>query len=353
MEALDIALVETKPALIKKGKFTLQENSVSAIPIELNLADKWQWRNQLTFENTLQLVSQLLPEIEQLANAAFRDKDKKSWDEIQKILYSWNILELFRINIVDHRFVLHTILRNKIIEIEQVNKPHHLLECKSNFTPKRAIEELYDKAKSHRINCHPFLETLNNDGLSVNAISTFLQNYYVNNRAFHLFVATQSLFTPIEMRTEVYKNLYEELGAGDNTLAHPNLFLKNFDTIGKPDKVEPLPEALYLFNSKFHATFLSGHYHFGMGGLGFIEITMPEQMMKILSGLKKSRIPEQDLEFWKIHIIVDLEHGKAWFEEMEKLIRTSEQAEQCLQGGLQLIEARATMYDGIWNSINR
>ncbi len=102
-----------------------------------------------------------------------------------------------------------------------------------------------------------------------------------------------------------------------------------------------------MVNAKTYAAFLSGDYYFGMGGFGYIELAMPNQMIKILKGLEKSGLPKQDLEFWDAHITLDLEHGKTWFSEMLKLIKNSEQAQRCLEGGSSLLEARAKMFDSI------
>ena len=57
---------------------------------------------------------------------------------------------------------------------------------------------------------------------------------------------------------------------------------------------------------------------------------------------------ETDLDFWIQHIPIDEHHGKAWASDMEKLITSKEQAEQVLEGGLDLLDARAEMYDALW-----
>lgn len=240
-------------------------------------------------------------------------------------------------------------LRRRVIDIETQHLPVYQLECVSDFTPERAVQELADKVFSHRINTHPLLEEMFKNGISPRQVKIFLENYYVNNRLFHLFIATLNLCTPLERRTELANNFYDELGAGDSAMAHPVLFFKNFNHIEKPTCISPLPEALSLVNAKTYAAFLSGDYHYGMGGFGYIELAMPNQMKKILMGLRKSGLPEADLEFWEAHIYIDEEHGKAWFSEMLHLIETPEEAQKCLVGGMRLLDARAKMYDGVFN----
>lgn len=346
----NIAVLESESL----SKFVFKEESHSGIPIEVNVPERWHFNYPIvTLDHAYEIAKKELPEIEKLAVDAFANKDKRSWQLTQNTLYIWNAQDIFRKNIVDNRFVLQTILRNKILQVEQNNSPKHRLECQNNFTVDRAVQELADKAHAHRINTHPLTTELSKNGISSEHVKVFLNNYYVNNRLFHLFIATLSLLTPLEGRTELSSNFYDELGSGDNAMAHPVLFLKNFNSFGRPQVIKPHAEALYLVNSKLYAAFLSGNYHYGMGGFGFIELTMPNQMIRILDGLRKSKVPENDLEFWRIHISIDLEHGKHWFEEMRNLVTTPQQAQDCLQGGMTLLEARATMYDGIWNEINK
>ena len=304
--------------------------------------------NVADIENAYVAIQKLSTQVLEISESAFLNKDKLSWDAIQRILYYWNYRDITRIS-YDTGYVsfVEHVLRKSVLEIEEKYKPSYELESYNDFTPERAVQELADKAKGHRINYHPFLEEMASSGLSQQGTKVFLENYYVNNRLFHLFIAALVFTTPLERRTELANNFYDELGSGDSNLAHPLLFLKNFNSFGRPDTITPLPEALCLANAKTYVACLSDDYHFGMGGFGFIELTMPEQMIKILSGLEKSGIPRQDLEFWDMHITIDQEHGKNWFCEMLQFIKTPQQAQKCLSGGMYLLDSRATMYDGI------
>lgn len=292
-------------------------------------------------------ILQLMPGIDEFANSAFLKHDKESWNAIQTLLYYWNYRDITRIDRLKNSVLLEYAFRKKILEIQNQNLPKYQLDCIKNFTPEIAVKELADKASNHRINKHPFLKEMDQNGISVKHTRLFLENYYVNNRIFHLFIASLSLCTPFNERGDLACNFYDEMGQGDSALAHPNLFLKNFNGIGRPKAITPLPEALSLANAKAYAAFLSGDYHYGLGGFGFIELTMPNQMKKILNGLEKSGIPRADLEFWEAHITIDVEHGKTWFSNMLSLIKTEQDAQKCLQGGMFLLDARATMYDGI------
>ena len=292
-------------------------------------------------------ITSLTPMIKKLADAAFIENDEQTWRVNQALMYYWNYRDLTRFNrTIDYTPLVEQGLRKILLKSQIDSLSEYKLECSDSFTPKKAIEELRERALSHRINHHPFLEELSEYGINQNRVKVFLENYYVNNRVFHLLIVALSLFSPLERRTELANNFYDEMGSGDSAMAHPVLFLKNFNTIGSPQFISPLAEALYLFNAKVYTAFLLGDCYYGMGGFGFIELSMPGQMKKILKGLEKSGLPRNDLEFWETHITIDIEHGKTWFHEMLDVIKTVDQAKKCLMGGMHLLDARAIMYDG-------
>ncbi|MFI4957497.1 MAG: iron-containing redox enzyme family protein [Gammaproteobacteria bacterium] len=317
--------------------------------IKISIPEEYIVSNTNTIDDAYRKTTELIDRTQKLAKEAFVDKNKPSWDLVQVLLYYWNRRDLLRVErINDYTHLVEYALRKIVLDVENTFLPEYKLESFDNFTPERAIEELADKVYSHRINEHPLLNEMAKNGVSLQTVQTFLENYYINNRLFHLFIAALSLSTPMAERTELANNFYDELGSGDCAMAHPNLFLKNFNNIGRPNRIEPMSEALSLVNAKTYAAFLCGDYHCGMGGFGYIELAMPNQMVKILAGLRKSGLPAENLEFWETHIHIDLGHGKAWFSEMRKLIHTPEQAQKCLKGGMRLLNARAAMYDGVW-----
>src|SRR3990167_345429 len=323
----------------------------SPTQIALTIPENFIFNSTASIEAAYDAIVHLTPSITLLARDAFLHQDKNAWDTIQSLLFYWNYRDLTRIDRMKGNIALvEQALRKIVLDIQMETAVSHQLTCTNHFTPERAVRELADCARSHRINTHPLFEVMNDRGLNTTGLSAFLESYYVNNRLFHLFVATLSCFTPLDKRTALANNFYDEMGAGDRGMAHPVLFLKNFNTIGRPTTIHALPESLCLANTKTYAAFLSGDYHYGMGGFGYIELTMPNQMEKILNGLMKSGLPKADLEFWEIHITIDIEHGKRWFSEMLQLIETPEQAKKCLAGGISLLDARATMYDGILQS---
>lgn len=302
------------------------------------------------------LMTHLDP-VGELARDAFEAGDPLAWEKAQQLLYHWNLEDLERSTPAsDLGGYVRRGLRNELVAIEDAARRKAMaddLAAVDGLSVRQGLKLLAEAAHEHRINNHPLLTAMARNGLPLHAVRLFLENYYVNNRVFHLHMAAQSLAAPFETRAEIAQNFYDEMGEGDLTRAHPVLFLKNFRTLGRPETVRPMAEALYLLNAKIFCTSLAGDYAVGLGGFGFIELAMPDQMRLIRSGLKKSGLPEEDLEFWDVHITIDEAHGQGWLDEMEEVVQTPEQVCSALYGGLLLLEARAGVYDGVWRALSQ
>jgi pyrroloquinoline quinone (PQQ) biosynthesis protein C len=306
-----------------------------------------------TLDEAVSIINEKIAGITALAEKAFCKENSAAYEAVQHLLYHWNLDELERKSAVtDYSRLVRQVLRNRILEVEsQVSKQRYKLASWDNFTVEKGMEELKAAALGHRIHSHPLLDEMAARGLPKEGVQLFLDNYYVNNRVFHLHIAAQSLSAPFEMRAELYKNLYDELGSGEPSEAHPLLFMRNYRTLKPPKVIYPLTGSLGLLNTKIFHTFLSGSVLQGVGGLGFLELAMPDQMEKIFTGLKKSGLPSKDLIFWELHISLDKEHGESWFDEMAEIIKTREDAQAVLEGGLSLLDARADFYDAVWQAV--
>jgi pyrroloquinoline quinone (PQQ) biosynthesis protein C len=309
-----------------------------------------------SLEQAFALIQERRPAVEALARRAFAQRDPEAWYEAQSMLYHWNLQELERtVSVTDLSRLVTQVLRNTILEVQYDSSVTGTptLACWDRFDSETALVELREAAMAHRINSHPLLDHIEREGLTPDEMRIFLANYYINNRVFHLHVAAQSLSAPLEMRVDMYQNLYDELGRGSYEGAHPVLFLRNFQSIGKPEQVDsPLGGALNLLNTKIYLTFLSGDFRKGVGGLGFLELLMPNQMRKIYHGLLKSGLSEEETLFWKLHIEIDAQHGESWVSSMTPHVQTREHALSMLQGGLAMAEARASFYDSVWEAIS-
>lgn len=302
------------------------------------------------------VVEQSLPVITRLADKAFYQRDYSSWEKLQQLLFYWNS-EIFNARKEQACFTasVKAVLRNVILKTQYEALAHDSpieLQCRDTFTTRAAVEEIYAVASNHRMNSHPFLKMMAEDGLSREMARLFIENWNTDSQIFHLYIAMQSLNTPFELRGELYHNLHEELGEGKIENAHPVIYERNYRTMPRSRVIEPLTESLHMFNTQVYYTSLSGNFRKGLGGLGFIELNVPVQMQMIYDGLRKSGFPDKDLIFWPLHIALDSEHGEAWFDEMAKVIQTADDAQAALEGGVRVLDARASMFDALWREYN-
>ena len=321
--------------------------------INIQIAPALDSNNVKTLEDVVSYVKTASDYVTPVANQAFKHNDEISWAEIQHILYHYNTNDVERIiDPLSYRAVAERAVRNYILSIENDNYTPHTHKLDGEFTVDKAIEALRDEALGHRINQHPIFEIMNG-GLSKDEIRIFLDNYYVNNRLFHLHLATLSLATPLAKRNDLFANLYDELGCDDAELAHPLLFLKNYGFVGESESINPVPGTLHLLNTKVQMTHLCSDFRKGFGGFGFIEISMPIQMKAILSGLTKSGMTSEQTIFWDLHISIDERHGESWFHEMRELITNEDDYTTILDSGVRLLNARTALYDDVYTAITQ
>lgn len=286
-----------------------------------------------------------------IATRAFVDGDQQAWEDIQHILYRYNTNDVERlIDPLSLRASAERMVRAFIVNLQNDNYSEYSVPLNGPFDVDSAIEVLKTEAMAHRINTHPLFGVMER-GLNKEEIRVFLDNYYVNNRLFHLHLATLSLSTPLEKRVDLAANFYDEMGCGDYEQVHPVLFLKNYDFIGESQSIDPTPGTLHLLNTKVLLTHLASDHRKGFGGFGFIEVAMPGQMKAILKGLKNSDMTDKQSIFWDLHISIDERHGESWFHEMRELISNEDDYKTILAAGIRLLNARSALYDDVLATI--
>lgn len=298
-----------------------------------------------------------LEAIGELAHEAFEAGDPLAWEKAQQLLYRWNLEELERPTPAsDAGGYVRRGLRNELVTVEDAVRRRAMageLAAVDDLSVPQGLELLAEAARAHRVNRHPLLADMARNGLPLHAARLFLENFYVDVRLLHLHIAAQSLAAPFEMRAELARCFHDEMGRGDPRRARAVLFLNSFRTLGKPQAVRPLTEALYLFNAKAFCAWLAGDRAVGLGGMRLVELGEPERMRLIRDGLKKSGVPETDLEYWDARIADGGAHGRGRRRGIEKLVRTPEQVRNALYGGLLLLDAQAGVYDGVWQALSQ
>ena len=288
---------------------------------------------------------------EELAHEAFRNKGGQTWRELQFLLFDMN-LRMMRngFGLGTPRCAKDWELRNSIERIEQQYLTQEEVPAELK-TGEEFLVWLKPRIFAHRVNHNALFELFDKDELSAEELRFFMANYRVNMQRFHLHVAAYSLVVPFEMREELYHNLHDEFGQGDFSKAHPNLFEPLMDYLGGARDEDVNAETCHLLNTKISLCWFADGLHYGLGGMGGLELSIPMQQRRVLAHLRRRGFTEQQVEFFVVHCELDEDHGDGWFAAGLPYLKTHADFQKTFNGAMRMLNARAGVYDGIHASI--
>ena len=291
--------------------------------------------------------------LEELAHGAFQSKGGELWNAVQFTLFDLNL------KLINSGFGLGTqraekdwLVRCTIERVEQQYLSKEMVPLGLTDADDFLVW-LKRRIAAHRVNHHPLFDHFDNDSLSREEIRYFLANYRVNMQRFHLHVAAYSLIVPFEMREELYHNLHDEFGQGDFRKAHPNLFEPLMNHYGGARESDINPETCHLLNTKISLCWFADGLHYGLGGMGALELSIPAQQRRILAHLRRIGLSKELVEFFRVHCECDEEHGDGWFAAGRPHLVGSDDFQRTFSGAMRMLDARAGVYDGILAGILR
>lgn len=288
---------------------------------------------------------------EQMAHDAFCYKSGAAWREIQFMLYNIN-LRMMRdgFGLGTTRCMQEWSFRNTVERVEQqyLTKETVPTEIKTSV---EFLDWLKTRIYGHRVNNNALFELFDSNDLSDEEVRFFLSNYRINMQRFHLHVAAYSLIVPFEMREELYHNLHDEFGQGNFSKAHPNLFEPLMNHYGGVRNTDINAETYHLLNTKINLCWFADGLHYGLGGMGGLELSIPMQQKRILAYLRRQRLSEKKLEFFIVHCELDEDHGEGWFAAGLPYLKTHDDFQKTFVGAMRMLDARAGVYDGIHAAI--
>lgn len=288
---------------------------------------------------------------EELAHEAFRNKSGETWRELQFLLFDMN-LRMMRngFGLGTQRCAKEWELRNTIERVEQTYLTQEEVPAELK-TGEEFLVWLKQRIYGHRVNHNALFELFDHDDLSAEELRFFLANYRVNMQRFHLHVAAYSLIVPFEMREELYHNLHDEFGQGDFSKAHPNLFEPLMEYFGGARDEDINAETCHLLNTKISLCWFADGLHYGLGGMGGLELSIPMQQKRVLAHLRRRGLSEQQVEFFVVHCELDEDHGDGWFSAGMPQMKTHADFQKVFNGAMRMLDARAGVYDGIHAAI--
>lgn len=297
------------------------------------------------------LLSSKMNLTEALLHQAFQNKGGKIWRELQFLMFNMN-LRMMRLGygVGSAQCENEWQIRNAVERVEQQYLSPEKVPAEIK-TGDAFMVWLKARISSHRVNHSPLFDLFDNDDLSAEEIRFFLANYRVNMQRFHLHVAAYSLVVPFEMREELYHNLHDEFGQGDFSKAHPNLFEPLMESFGGAREDDINAETCHLLNTKINLCWFADGLHYGLGGMGGLELSIPLQQRRVLAHLRRRGLSEALVEFFVVHCELDEDHGDGWFAAGMPHMKTHEDFQKVFAGAMRMLEARAGVYDGILASM--
>jgi pyrroloquinoline quinone (PQQ) biosynthesis protein C len=187
-----------------------------------------------------------------------------------------------------------------------------------DFVTERTIEnqkffdEMLFRSKGHRFYSHPFISTLNEMRPSRDAVSFMLTSFYKVVSPFTGLLCSLGGRAPnLRSRFALMDNIYEEMGCGDLSSAHPNLYLKMLSSIGvTPNAAESAPTLATIRRINDHLREVVERRNFSVACavLASAEAAIPPSF-PVIARLAQQAFPDIDMTFFDRHGPRDDEHA--------------------------------------------
>ena len=141
----------------------------------------------------------------------------------------------------------------------------------------------------------------------------FLRMECAGEAAFDDLVALAQVGTRGEVKMEMAKNFWDEMGRGRESGLHGLLLSRLADDLDAHlPATEILPEPMALSNL-LTALAWNRHYAFqSLGALGAIELTAPGRAHLVNAGLRRLGCDAATRKYFALHAHLDLQHSEAW-----------------------------------------
>ena len=166
------------------------------------------------------------------------------------------------------------------------------------------FDEMLDRAKQHRFFSHSFMWSLEEPVASPEVASFVLTSFYKIVSPFTgLLCALGGRAPDLRSRFALMDNIYEEMGCGDLSAAHPSLYLKMLSSIGvtpsDAESARTLP-SIRRINDHLHEVVHRRSFAVACALLASAEATIPPSF-PILSTMARRAFPYVDMTFFDRH----------------------------------------------------
>jgi hypothetical protein len=145
----------------------------------------------------------------------------------------------------------------------------------------------------------------------------FLAQEAAGEAGFEDLLALTQVRCPVRAKLEMARNYWDEMGRGHERAMHGLMLaavVRELDL--KPSVADTVWEALALCNLMAALASNRRYAYQSIGALGVIEMTAPGRVAQVNDGLKRLGVPETARRYFQLHAGLDIQHSKAWNEEV-------------------------------------
>ena len=220
------------------------------------------------------------------------------------------------------------------------------------------LESLVREIQSHPVNTNAFFKRFETQRLTNAQLQNFIQQYHYFCKHFVKLLEGLLFRTPIDeldMRVELTKTLYSELGAGDSTRAHLALLTNFARAVGLSEHdltaTEPT-DAIRSYLNVLHQLFIESDYLTALGAEMAVEITAASEFRYLYPGLQHyAMFSEKDLTFFRLHLEEEICHGTWLTDAVRRTARSPHDLEIVARGARQTADAWHQFWLGIYNTV--
>lgn len=216
------------------------------------------------------------------------------------------------------------------------------------------LENLFEEAKENsirKVQEHSFLRRCRDGTITLDELKNFVvqQGKYSAHFTRYLCALMSNLPTNADI-LELAENLFEELGFEDkSSIPHSIIYKNMMEKMGVSlDSAPMYPETEQLIETMLsHCKNPNPAYGLGALCLG-AEALVPVIYSDLITGFKACGVPDEQLEFFSIHVECDDGHAETIRDIMVEISRKDEkQAKLIIDAGAALVSARLEFFSGI------
>lgn len=220
------------------------------------------------------------------------------------------------------------------------------------------IDSLIDEIHTHPVNTNEFFRIFKARQLSPRQLRVFIRQYHYFCFQFVKVLEGLLYHTPIEqveMRTELAKTLYSELGSGSPERVHIRQLERFAHSIGLHPRdledTEPISEVTQYLDT-LRRLFSGPSHLMALGAELAVETTSVSEFQYFFPGLQQyGHFDRRDLAFFELHVAEEEVHGEWLIEAVRKTAKSDEDLNEVAIGAREVADAWLEFWDGMYRAV--